>query len=453
LSPAEFGAFAIVLSVISVSTIFVDLGFRSAIVRASELSQQQLSTVFYVNLLLAVLLFGFFASIAGIIERFYEIDGLASYVIAASLTFGINAAAVVPGGLLQRELQLRLLAIVNAAAAFISGGIAIYLAISGIGVWTLVVQQIVSAACVLLGTAAFARWLPSPSFDLDSIRSLWSYGSKLFASGIADTAFLRMDVFIIGKLFPIQILGFYNRAQGLDSLIKTFSASTATSVAFPVIARMADDTANVRVFYTRCMNVIAFLSFMLIGILFLGCFDIVIILFTDKWAMVGNYFRIMALTGFVYPISALMVNLIAARGNSQAYLKLELLKKAILFPTYLSFLVGGVYVFLIVLSAAYLAALVLNAKFVKDEISISLNDQLGPVATYAVAAAVAVSVVFGITYKIDNTYLHLVAASGLFTAAYLFICHRFKLPGFIEIYYRLLNFYNAKRHPDISPTT
>lgn len=451
LSPTQFGAFAIVLAIISFSSIFIDLGFRSAVIQNQKTTQQQLSTVFYVNFLIGICLVVIFVFGAAYVENFYQIEGLRNYVIAASLLFGINALALVPGGLLQKELQLKTLSIINTTAAALSGAVAIYLAFAGFGVWALVVQQLLSASFTLIGVVYMSGWLPSLSFSLRSISDLSRYGLRIFLAGMSDTIFSRLDVFIIGKLFPIQLLGFYNRAQSLDGLVRNFSASTTTSVAFPVIARMSDDDDTVRAFYRRCLNVISFLAFLLIGILFLTCFDIVIILFTDTWRDVGSFFRIMAVTSFIYPISALMVNLIAARGNSTAYLKLELLKKCILYPAYLSFFFGGVYFFLISLGIVYIAALGLNAYFVGKEIEITVTEQLWDIYKYGIVALAGTAVVFAATYYVEkNVYIHFLAASAIYSAIYLLFCYKLRLSGFSEIYDRALGFYNAKRNANIS---
>jgi len=453
LSPAEFGAFGIVLSIISLSSIFVELGFRSAIIQSQDVTQEQLSTIFYINLLLACGLIALFAIGAKSIENFYQIESLANYIIFASLIFALTSLNLIPSGLLQKRLELKTISIINTIAALISGSTGIFFAYAGYKVWSLIIQQICSGFLILIGSAYFAGWLPSISFNLSSIKKLWQYGSKLLLSGMLDTVFSRLDVFIIGKLFPIETLGYYNRAQSLDGLVRNFSASTTTSIAFPLVATMSGDLEKTRVFYKRSLNIISFLSFLLIGVLFLTCFDIVIILFTEKWLAVGSYFRIMAVTGFVYPISALMVNILSARGNSKAFLKLEIIKKSILFPTYLSFFFGGVYFFLIILGIAFLSALVINAIFVQKEISVSLREQTWTIFKYGIVAVIGVAIVFGSTFWIYNIYIHLITASVFFSGFYLLLSYLLKLSGFFELFNRVVNLYNDKRHTNLTSTS
>ncbi len=450
LSPEEFGSAAIVLTVIGLSAIFVDLGFRTAIIQAKELSQEKLSTVFYVNLFVALLLVGVCFAASGSVESFYEVEGLAAYINAASAMFAINGVALVPGGLLQRDLQLKSISIINTVAAMVSAAIAIGMAVSGYKVWALIVPQLVAAAVIASGYFYKSRWLPSVKFRLASIAEMWRFGVRMFASGVADTVFTRLDVFIIGKMFPLQTLGYYNRAQSLDVFVRGISASTTTSIAFPVIARMGDDDEAVRSFYLRCLNMIAFLSFLLTGVLFLTCFDIFVILYTEKWETAAYYFRLMAVVGFVYPLSALMVNLVAARGRSDKFLKLELLKKAVLIPTYVTFVFGGIYLFLAALAVAYLISLGLNAYFVKNEIGTSLSAQFSNIIGYAAAAVGSSAVVYVIGLAFENIYIHLAVSTLLFAAVYFACCYAFRLAGFFEIFDRAVQIYNDKRHANVS---
>lgn len=214
---------------------------------------------------------------------------------------------------------------------------------------------------------------------------------------------------------------------------------------------MQKDVEKTQNYYKRSLNFISFLSFFLIGILFLASTDIVIILFTEKWIVVADYFRIMSATSFVYPINALMVNLITANGNTKALLRLEIIKKCILVPTYFTFLFGGIYYFLIALGAAFLFSLIANAVYVKKEIAISLKEQFRIIFSYGSITVCGIIIVFAAISFIHNLYLHFIVASFAFSAFYLLISYKLKLPGFNEVFNRLITFYENKRHAKSSP--
>lgn len=450
LSPAEFGAYGVVISIIGVSSIFIDLGFRAAIIQSQDVTQTQLSTVFYLNILLSLLLVIGFSVGSYYIEQFYQIDSLSLYIMAASSVFFLSALNLVPGGLLQKNLELKAMSVINTVSAFLAGIIAVTLAILGFRVWALIAQQILIALFVLIGSSYAAGWKPSLAFQISSVRELWKFGSKLLASAFLNNTVTRVDVFIIGKLFPIGVLGYYNRAQSLDGLVRNFSSSTTTSIAFPTFSKIADKIEETRAFYKRTFHLISFLAFMLIGVLFLTCFDLVVILFGPQWENVGGFFRIMAVTGFVYPLSALMVNVLSARGNSKAFLKLEVIKTVILLPSYLSFFLGGVQFFLITLAVVFIINFVVNAVFVEKEIGIPAREQMSWTIKYALSAIISVVISFALTAWMQNVYIHFIASSIVFVVIYLLLNRLMQSTGMADLSSRLFNSYHDKRNANLS---
>ncbi|HEY8558975.1 MAG TPA: lipopolysaccharide biosynthesis protein [Pyrinomonadaceae bacterium] len=451
LNPSEYGVFGIVLSVIAFSSIFLDFGFRSALIQAEEISQKQLSTVFFINLLLGGLLTTTLVFSSSYIERFYEIEHLALYLSGISLIFILNGLLIVPSALLQRELRIRQTSTINLAAAALSGVVAVVLALYDFKVWSLIVSQLSGVVFILTGYFIVLRWRPSFELSLDSVKPLWSFGSKMFYSGMLDGFFTRLDVFIIAKLFDVVTLGFYNRAQSLDQMVRMFSASTIVSVMFPVFSKHQSDVPKLIDYYERALHLISFAAFAVIGSLMLTATDIVVIMFTEKWLPVANYFRFMVFIGFIYPLSALMVNLISARGNSKGFLKLEIYKKILLVPAYLTFFAGGIYTFLAALGVVYIISLGLNMYYVKKEISVPLGAQIFAVSKYLSFAGVAFTGAFLLTNSLVNKfYLHIFVSCAVFQIIYLFINFIFYTPGFTEVADRVRFFINDKRNSDIS---
>lgn len=451
LTPADFGTFGIVLAIILFSNLLLDLGFRPAIIQTSETSQEQLSTVFYINMLLAVVLMTLLIIITPSIESFYEIKNLSQIVLVTSVIFIFNSLSLVPSGLLIKAMQFKKIALVNSVAAIISGTIAIALSMQGYGVWCLVAQQLINTFVIAAGNFWFSRWLPSLLFKISSIKPLWKFGSKLFLSGLIDTTFSRLDVFIIGKLFNVGTLGYYNRAQSIDSMVKNFSSSTATSLMFPFFSKMQDDSEKLKFYYIRSLHIVSFLAFSLVGFLFLTSFDVIILLFSDKWLPVVGFFRIMVLSGFAYPISAVMVTVISAKGNSQAFLNLEIIKKFILIPMYLSFFFGGIHLFLVCLGIAYMLMLVVNALFIKREIGVSIPEHLNIFAKYVLTTALVTFIVYFVALPFEySIYTHFLAASITYAALYAFLSYKLNLAGFNELFNKVKGFFNDKRNESFS---
>jgi O-antigen/teichoic acid export membrane protein len=450
LTPEEFGVYGLLVSVIAISAIFLDFGFRTAIVQASEVTQTQLSSVFFLNLAFGLIIAGVIMAASGLIAGFYDVPSLSKLLSVLSSTFVFNAVASVPSGLLQRDLRMRELSAVALVAALIGGAVGITMATQGYGVWSLVASNIALSAATMLGSLLCARWLPILEFNTASVRPLWQFGSKMFGSTVLETLFTRIEPFLIPRLFGVATLGHYTRAQSIDSIVRTFSASSIVSVMFPVFARNQNDLDLLKQLYLRALNMIGFVSFAVSGTLAVAAVDLVLVLFSSQWVEAAVYFQIMAITSFVYPTSALMVNLVAARGNSRAFLILELLKKGTLLPAFTFLFVSGVQGFLVAIAVGYIVCLLLNMLFVRREIQLEVRRQVKTLIGYLIIAAGAAGLSRWILEFFAEPYFRVAVGMSSFIVTYLLLNLAFRTSATAEIWSKVKPFLNDKRNSDIS---
>ena len=420
LMPEEFGAFGIIVAITVFAWVVLDFGFRSAVVQTEAVSQTQLSTVFFANLAIGVGLMIILIIAGPVVESFYEIPNLALYFIGISPVFLMNGLLVVPSALVQRDLKLKQMSIFTVVGAVLSGAISVALAFRGFGVWSLVVSNVASTLTTLVACYAISRWRPTLEFDLASIKSLFSFGWRIFLSSLLDVAFSRADVFVIGKLFDITSLGFYTRALSLDQQVRMFSVSTIVTVMLPMFSRHQNDLARLKHIYYRALNFVSFAAFAASGLLVVTATDLFLVLFTEKWISSAGYFQIMSISSAAYPLSYVMLNLISGRGNSKALLRLEIFKKILLVPAYLTFIVGGIYTFLIVIGSVYVVSLLVNMVFVEKELGEPVTRQLSVILTYAAMALLSAAAAYLVTVNVgSNSYIRLIVSTAVFSIVYL----------------------------------
>lgn len=445
LNPSEFGIVGIALALVAFTTIFYDFGLKASIIQADQISQRQLSTIFFVNLFGGLMLFLLFFSLSGIIQRFYKIEGLANVIIAVGFLLILNSTASLPLALLARKLQFRKMAMLNFIAALIAGIFAVMMALSGWGVWSLIANTLINALLILTGAFMAAGWRPSLIVDLKCIQPLWRFGSTVFGIEVLESVFSRVDVFLIGKVFQATILGFYTRAQSLDGMVKQFSSGSLIAVVLPYFSKIKNDVEKLRGYYEQSLHLIAYASLFLTGMLYLISVDLFTLLFTAKWTYSGKLFQLIALAGFAYPVSALMVNVILAVGKTKAIVRLEVLKKMVLLPVFVFGLYGGIKVFLICWVAANWVIVLLNAFFVRRIIQVSFWSQLATIAKYIVAAVLAVLITFLFTRAVEGNLLYImVLRGGIFFVSYMVINHVGKTAGSLYILEKSLNYLKGK---------
>lgn len=429
LSPSEFGLIGIVLSIISFSSIFFDFGFKSAIIQQQAVSKEELGTVFLLNVMAGVVLCLAFILSAGAIQAFYGYQELADIIMVSSLIFVFNSMTVVPSAILSKALKFKAISFVNIVAALSSGVLAILMAMNGWGVWSLATQAITFSFVSFAGLFIASKWKPVFYFLPGSIRGLWKFSSRVFLPYFLENLFSRLDVFIIGKIFTQNTLGYYTRAQSLDSFSKQFSSGSIVAVVLPYFAKIKDDRDAVAAYYVRSLHIICFLSLLLTGLLYCTAESLFVVLFTEKWLSASYIFQILALSGFVYPVSALMVNLILARGDSKGFLINELLKKSLLLLVFIFGFLNGLNTFLYLLVGCYWCMIVLNAWFVSRDFSISAITQLGIVARYILlGAGSVVAVEFMWRYFHVGALPELLIKGSAFVILYLVLSIIFRTP-------------------------
>lgn len=444
LSPSEFGIIGMAFTFIGFSSIFLDLGFKSTIIQKQEISEKQLSSIFILNLGVGLFLALLFVLFAGFFEHYYEIQGLAKVTQILSLLFVINGFALVPSALLSKKLMFKELTFVNGLSAIISGIIAITMAFLGFGIWSLVAQAIIVALLQVVGYQYFTKWKPSSFFDLSSIKSLWNYSIYMFSASVLDGLYSRLDVIIIGKIFPVAQLGLYTRAQSLDTFVKQYSSGTLVSVFFPYLSKYQADDKKITSEYIYYLHIVSFVSVFLTGLLYLIAKPFFLCLFTETWLESSVFFKIMALSGFVYPVSALMVNILSVRGKSKAFFNLEIIKKVLISFMFLVGFKNGIIPFLYGMAVIYWIILPLNAYFVKNELNIKVFDQLKIIFRYVVIGAIIAFCGELCVGLITNLHLifQLIILSCYFSIAYFMLNYALKTIGFVS----LLEKINLKRY-------
>jgi teichuronic acid exporter len=431
LSPQEYGIMGMAMAVITFAHVFLDFGFNSAIVQGKEVTQRQLSSIFYLNavIALALTLLCFFA--AAPLAAFYKQPLIKPVFRVLSVSFLLNGLSLVPSSLLYRRMNFKINSIISFIATVVSGIIGAVMAYKRYGVWSLVAQSLVSTFLSLILMVVYLKWLPLLYFSLRSIAPFWKYSSKLFLSGVLNNLYTRMDTFIIGKVFSAATLGFYTRAQSMENMVRQFSVNSIMGTLFPHIARHQDDRPYLAEFFLKYLNIILFVSVGLSGLLFLIAKPLFILLFKAKWIYSAELFQLMTLIGFAWPVSSLMCNLIIGVGNSAGFLKLEVYKRLIILPAYIFGFLIGLKAFIIFMCIVSLVCLALNAIYVSREVEVSLQKQMLLIINYCVVGLAASIITYGawVMAEINNNIFSVVFITLIYAISYLAISFLRKLEG------------------------
>ncbi len=434
LEPADFGLIAIVMVIVSLAAIFSDVGLGGALIQRKRLHQVHYSSVFFFNVLAgSCLTFITFIS-APWIANFYNNSQLLPIVQVVSFLFIISALHAVQTVILKKELKYELLTKVNLSASIASGVIGIGLALWGAGVWSLVAQLISREIFINIFIWSKTHWIPKIAFSFKALKQLWSYGFNMFLAEMIDTLFEKADYLIIGRLFPAATLGFFHQAKQLNQFVIEYTAGSLMSVLFPVLSKIQNDLPHFKRVVIKSTGIISFITFLLLGSLYLVADELIVLLLGEKWQSSIFYFKIILLSGFAYPISALMVNVLSSRGKSKEFLRLEIYKKVIQSINLYILFAFGINAFLYSLIFSSFFGTSLNIVFATREIGLAFIDIAKPLLTQMI---IAVSLVLGIQLILSDINLHdylmLMLEGTVFLLSFILINLLFKTQSFITI--------------------
>lgn len=327
LLPSDYGLIAMLTIFMAIAQCFVNSGFSNALIQKQNRTNTDYSTVFYFNIVVGVLMYLLLIIISPIVASFYGQPILKEIILWIGLNLVINSFATVQNAILTINLDFKRQAFISVLAVLVSGSIAVYMALKGYGVWTLVVQGLLSSSINTLLLWMTSRWYPQLKFSVSSFKELFSFGSKLLIGGLLHTIYTNLYTLVIGKVFPIKELGLYSKASSLSQYPSTNITGILDRVLYPVLCRLQDENQILTEKFYLFIRLTAFGVFpLMIGLSVLSE-PLIRLVLTDKWIGVVPYLQILCMAYMWDPIMRMSWNLLNVKHRSDYSLKSEIIKK------------------------------------------------------------------------------------------------------------------------------
>jgi O-antigen/teichoic acid export membrane protein len=321
LTPSDFGLIAMVTVFSSFVWVFANFGLTSAIIQKKEVSDEALSSTFWINVGLGALLTIALAASAPLLAAFYSEQRLTLLVVLISTTFFIASFGNVQTALLMKRMNFKALAVINICAVGISGSISVFLAFSGYGVWSLAWNIVLAAFIAVVFTWIYSRWVPHFSFGLQHVKGFLRFGANLTAFNFINYFARNADNLLIGRFLGAAPLGFYNLAYNLLLFPLNNISSVIGNVMFPALSIIQHDKQMVREAYVTGNRYIAVVSFPLMTWLLVTAPQVIRVVFGPKWVSAIVLVQILALTGLTQSIATNVGWIYLSQGRTDIMLK------------------------------------------------------------------------------------------------------------------------------------
>ena len=330
LLPSDFGLIGMLTIFWGIAQAFVDSGFGTALIQKKNPTLNDYSTVYLFNIFMGIVFYLIIFICAPLIASFYKQPVLIPLTRFLGLNIIINSLSLVQANIFIKRINFKITTLISIIAVTFSGLIGIILAYKNFGVWSLAVQQMISAILTSTLLIINSKWKPSLIFSFESFKSLFKFGSRLLASGILDIIFTNIYNLIIGKSFSANQLGYYTQAQKIESFPTNFIGSSIGRVTFPIFSSIQEDNGKLKRNYRIIIKIISFINFPIMVFLFITSDSLIRVLLTDKWVPSVIFLQLLCIIGLTYPLSGVNLNILNVKGRSDIFFRLEIVKKILI---------------------------------------------------------------------------------------------------------------------------
>ncbi len=329
LTPDDYGMIAMLTIFMAVSQTFIDSGFGNALIRKPDRNESDKATVFFFNIFMAAACYGIIFLAAPFVAQFYNMPGLSTILRVLGINLIIQSFGSIQRLNLTIDLNFKVLAKVSLTGAITGGVAGLTCAYNGMGVWSLVVQQMTTMATRVILFWILVHWRPKTFFSKTSFKNMFGFGSKILASGLLNTLYDNIYDLIIGKVFAAATLGNYTRAAHFANFPSSNVTGIFQRVTYPVLSKIQNDHEKLRKGYLKFLNMATLVIFPLMIGLAAMAKPFILLVLTDKWIEVILILQIICFAQMWYPVHAINLNILQVMGRSDLFLKLEIIKKVV----------------------------------------------------------------------------------------------------------------------------
>ncbi|HWG97208.1 MAG TPA: lipopolysaccharide biosynthesis protein [Nitrospira sp.] len=335
LDPKDFGLVGMVTAVTGVFSLFRDAGLSMATVQRTTISHKEVSTLFWLNMAVGVILGCLSLAIAPILVSFYQEPRLFYVTAVLGAGFLFNAAGVQHSALLQRQMRFVTLSVIETVALLISIAVGIGMALNGFGYWALVGMAValpaVSTICLwLLGT-----WVPGMPHRRAEIGSMVRFGGTTTLNSLVVYVAYNLEKVLLGRFWGAETLGYYGRAYQLVS-IPTENLNSATGgVVFAALSRLQNEPERLKNYFLKSYALVLSLTLPISVACALFADDIIFLVLGPKWQDVVPIFRLLTPTILIFALINPTYWLLVSIGLVGRSLKLALVIAPLVITAYI----------------------------------------------------------------------------------------------------------------------
>lgn len=435
LAPEQFGALAIMLVFVNIGNVIVQSGLNTALVQAKDVQDRDYSTVFWMCASVSLVIYLAIFLAAPSIAAFYALPYLVWPLRGIGLIVVINAYNSIQVAKVTRDLQFRKIFIATISSVVLSAFCGIAAAVSGLGLWALVIQQLMYQLTNCIVLAFEVDWKPCICFDAARAKEFFEFGWRLLASGLLETVYRSLGNLVIGKQFSSVQLGLVSQGEKYPQAVGSMLDGAIQPVMLSAVAHVQDDLAAVKRLVRRALKTSTYLIFPAMTLFAVVAPNLVPALLGEQWRSSVPFLQIYCFVYALLPIHTTNLQALNGMGRSDLFLKLEIIKKSYGLATLLicAFVLKDVKLLVLSYMLTGLISTFVNASPNKKVIGYSYGEQVRDVLPACALSLVSGAFAFAVTFFAEGSLAVVFGQIVIFMVVYLVLSALFRVETFTYI--------------------
>ena len=328
LLPEDYGLVALASISTRLALVFINTGFTSAIIQKTEITEKDLSTMFWSGLILSIFLYLIIYSVSPWLAIFYREEELTTLVRIGSLIVITSSLFSVHQAILIRNLEFQKVFIASILGVIMHGVSGVILAFKNYGPFTLIYSTLFDSIVTCVALWIITKWKPKFIFSRDSFDKMFLFNIRILMSNLTDELFNNLQSLIIGRRYSSEDLAYYNKAFNYPSSIMSSIDGSITTVLFSTLSKYQNDWDSGLNVLRRSVRTSLYVCTPLMAGLSAVARSLVVVFLTEKWIGTVDYIRLICVVCMFWPLSA-RTHALNAMGLSNITLRLKMIGRVL----------------------------------------------------------------------------------------------------------------------------
>ncbi|MFH1459638.1 MAG: lipopolysaccharide biosynthesis protein [Candidatus Omnitrophota bacterium] len=323
LSPNDFGLLGIAALITSCLNVFFESGFDQALIHKQEQVEEFLNTAWTVQVLRGGLLFAMVFFAAPFTARFFQEPGAIIIIQVFAFTQIIDGLRNIGTIYFRKEIEFKKQFFLSFLPEVIALIVTIITAFILRSVWALVIGAITCSLFIVIFSYLLHSYRPKFEWNLAKMKNLMRFGKWVLGYGILGFLIIQGDDIFVGRILGATALGLYQMAYRISNLPATQISHVISQVTFPAYAKFQNNIKRLSEAYLRVLEIVAFISFPLAGLIFTLSHSFTTIFLGEKWLEMVPAMQALCIFGLARSLSATTGPVFVGVGKPKIMVKLS----------------------------------------------------------------------------------------------------------------------------------